>query len=234
MIKINLLDSVTDRPTGVAMVEERVASPLIQTLLLGLTIGGLLILGAGYDFVSSRYEHEAAVRELENQQRINKKMQDVNREQEELQKKTNDIQVRIDAIQKLRAAQQGPGPVLHEIKARFDSVPELYLRSIEQKGTSLTIKGESPNETTVTKFGQSLEFSSGMFTDLSIETAREVVNQSNSGGGKEGAVEDASGARPEVIVFTVKCTYNPPKPTAPAPATAPAVANAAPNQVAKN
>ena len=38
MIKINLLDSVTDRPTGVAMVEDRVSSRGVQTLLLALTV----------------------------------------------------------------------------------------------------------------------------------------------------------------------------------------------------
>jgi Tfp pilus assembly protein PilN len=229
MIKINLLDSVTDRPTGIAMMEERVASPLMQSLLLGLTIGGLLFLGAGYDYFSSRSDNAAAQRELENQQRINKQMLAVNKEQEDLQKKTADIQVRIDAIQKLRAAQQGPGPVLHEIKQRFDGVPELYLKSIEQKGNSLTIKGESPNEAAVTRFGQSLEFSSGLFTDLNIETAREVV-QSRAGTSNAPPSDDPNAAKPEVVTFTVKCVYNPAKSSQPVST----VANAAPNQVAKN
>ena len=57
-----------------------------------------------------------------------------------------DINFRIDAIQKLRGSQQGPGAVLADIKARFDSVPGLYLKSVEQKEGELTIKGESPNE----------------------------------------------------------------------------------------
>ena len=53
MIKINLLESVTDRPKGVALVEEKVSSPRMQSLLLALTIFGLLVLGVGYDYVSS-------------------------------------------------------------------------------------------------------------------------------------------------------------------------------------
>ena len=44
MIKINLLESVTDRPQGVALVEDKVASPRIQTLLLALTVFGLVVL----------------------------------------------------------------------------------------------------------------------------------------------------------------------------------------------
>ena len=94
----------------------------------------------------------------------------VNKEQLELERKAQDIQSRIDAIKRLRESQQGPGSVLREIKSRFDAVPGLYLKSIEQKEGELIVKGESPNEASVTRFGQSMEFSSGLFTNLSIET----------------------------------------------------------------
>jgi Tfp pilus assembly protein PilN len=229
MIKINLLDSITDRPTGVAMVEERVASPRTQTFLLALTVLALLLLGAGYDYVSSRSDHAAKERELENQQRINNQMLAVNKEQGELERKTRDIQVRIDAIQKLKASQQGPGSVLREIKARFDGVPGLYLKSIEQKGGEVTIKGESPNEASVTSFGQSLEFSSGLFTELNIETQREAAVV-QAGQARSTAPDDPNVPKPEVVSFTVKCTYNPVK-DAPA---VPTSGNPAPNHLAKN
>ena len=220
MIKINLLDSVTDRPTGVAMVEDKVSTRGVQTLLLALTVVGLLVLAIGYDYISTQSAHAAAQRELENQQRIERQMLAVNKEQEELQKKTTDIQVRIDAIQKLKASQQGPGAVLREIKARFDNVPGLYLKSIEQKGTELVIKGESPNEASVTRFGQSLEFSSGLFSDLNIETLRALA--------PAGSGDDAHALPVELVNFTVKCNYNAPKGAqAPQP-------TAVPNQVAKN
>lgn len=230
MIKINLLDSVTDRPTGVAMVEDRVASRGVQTLLLALTVFGLLVLAMGSDYISAQSAHAAAQRELENQQRIEKQMIAVNKEQEELQKKTNDIQVRIDAIQKLKASQQGPVAVLREIKARFDNVPGLYLKSIEQKGTDLIIKGESPNEASVTRFGQSLEFSAGLFGDLNIETFRQAYApiQPDAKQGSPAALELVGAPVVEVVGFTVKCSYNVSKSSQtpqPAPAT---------NQVAKN
>ncbi|HEY7786629.1 MAG TPA: PilN domain-containing protein [Pyrinomonadaceae bacterium] len=214
MIKINLLESVTDRPTGVAMVEDKVANPRMQTLLMSLTVFGLLALGAGYDFVSSRSAKETALRELENQKRINQQMMAVNREQAEIEKKANDIQARIDAITKLRDSQQGPSAVLREIKARFDSVPGLYLKSIEQKDGEITIKGESPNETSVTKFGQSLEFSSGLFTNLNIETQREYSSPgaSPAEGGGAAPAADTSFIRSEVVSFTVKCNYTAGKP----------------------
>jgi Tfp pilus assembly protein PilN len=203
MIKINLLESVSDRPTGAAMVEARVANPQVQTLLMALTVFGLLVLGIGYDYVSSKSNHAAAQHELENQRRINQQMLAVNREQAELEKKAQDIQGRIDAIKRLRESQQGPSAVLREIKMRFDSVPGLYLKTLSQQNGELTIMGLSPNESSVTRFGQSLEFSSGLFTNLNIETQREVIQGQAAGSGAEGATAEA-----EVVAFVVKCNYS--------------------------
>lgn len=204
MIKINLIESITDRPSGAAMVEAKVASPRVQTLLLAVTVFGLLFIGMGYDYISSKNAKAAAELELENQRRIQQQMLAVNKEQAELEKKAQDIQGRIDAIKKLRASQQGPSAVLQEIKARFDSVPGLYLKSIEQKDGELTIKGLSPNEMAVTKFGQSLEFSSGLFSNLNIETQRETIQREVEPGAN---ANDPTAPPAEVVAFTVKCNF---------------------------
>lgn len=223
MIKINLLQSITDRPTGAALVESKVATPRTQTLLLALTVFGLLILGAGYDYVNAKSNHDLAQREVETQRRINLQMLAINQEQAELEKKAQDIQGRIDAIKALRQSQQGPSAVLRDIKARFDSVPGLYLKSLEQKDGELTIKGISPNEYAVTRFGQSLEFSSGLFTNLNIETQRELVARESAN--KSPALVDSPLPQLEVISFTVKCSYAKPEVQPPT--------GSASNQVAK-
>ena len=168
MIKVNLLDSVTDRAKGAAAVEDKVANPRTQTIMLGLIVGVLMVLAVGYDYYSSKRNFELAQQELSNQQAINTQMLAVSKEKEELERKTRDIQSRIDAIQKLRASQQGPGNVLRSVKERIDSIPGLYLESVEQRGSELVVKGSSPNEAAVTRFGQSMEFSSGLFSNLSI------------------------------------------------------------------
>src|SRR5690349_11940093 len=225
MIKINLLESVTDRPQGVAAVEDKVASPRMQTLLLALTVFGLMFLAMGYDYVSANMAHTAAQKELDNQKRINQQMIAIQKEQQELEKKTKEIQARIDAIKKLRESQQGPSAVLQEIKARFDAVPGLYLTSIEQKDSEVTIKGESPNEYAVTKFGQSLEFSGGLFSNLNIETQRETAKETGSTSASNAtaaaATGDANVPKPEVVIFTVKASFGSSKvqpQSAPAPA----------------
>jgi len=243
MIKVNLLDSVTDRAKGVAAVEEKVANPRNQTILLALVVFGLLAVGMLYDYYSSSSARDAQIAEKAEQERIKAQMVAVNQERADLAKKTADIQARIDAIQKLRESQQGPGAVLREIKQRFDSVPGLYLKSIELKGSELTIKGESPNEVSVTNFGKSLEFSSGLFTNFSIETLRQeakIENASNtSAGTPAAALEDKDAPKPEVVAFTIKCSYGTPASASPASATPakPATGQPAPpatNQVAKN
>ena len=228
MIKINLLESVTDRPQGVAAVEDKVASPRIQTLLLALTVFGLMLLGMGYDYVSTNMAYTAAQRDLDKEKRLNQQMLAIQKEQMELEKKSKEVQARIDAIKKLRESQQGPSAVLQEIKARFDAVPGLYLTSIENKDGEITIKGESPNEYSVTKFGQSLEFSNGLFSNLSIETQRESAKlpSTTSSGAQAAAANDPNVIKPEVIVFTVKANFgSAKKDSQPVPAPA--------NQVAK-
>ena len=226
MIKINLLESVTDRPQGVAAVEDKVANPRMQTFLLALTVFGLTALAMGYDYVSSNMARSAAQRELDNQKRLEQQMLATQRELTELEKKSKEIQARIDAIKKLRESQQGPSAVLHEIKARFDAVPGLYLTSIENKDGEITIKGESPNEYSVTKFGQSLEFSDGLFSNLNIETQREAAKMptQTSGTAAPGA-NDANVMKPEVVTFTVKASFSASKSQSqPAPAPANQVA----------
>lgn len=209
MIKVNLLESVTDRPQGVALVEDKVASPRFQTLLLALTVFGLMVLGMGYDYVSTNSALTAAQKELQKEQTINHQMLAFQKEQQELEKKSKEIQARIDAIKKLRESQQGPSAVLQEIKMRFDAVPGLYLTAIEQKDGEVTIKGESPNEYSVTKFGQSLEFSGGLFSNLNIETQREFAKEVKDSAPTAGAaaVNDADAVKPEVVVFTVKASF---------------------------
>src|ERR1051326_8809626 len=106
MIKINLLESVTDRPQGVAAVEEKVASPRIQTLLLAMTVFGLMVLAMGYDYVSSNMAHTAAQKELDNQKRINQQMLAIQKEQQELDKKTKEIQAQKELDNQKRINQQ--------------------------------------------------------------------------------------------------------------------------------
>ncbi|HEX8163744.1 MAG TPA: PilN domain-containing protein [Pyrinomonadaceae bacterium] len=209
MIRVNLLESVTDRNGGsVAAVEARVSSPRGQGLLAALVVAGLLVSGVTFDWVSARGARAEAQAELQRQQEVAARMEAIKKEMAELEKRTQEVQTRIDAIKKLRSSQQGPVAVLSAVNDRLPRVADFRLESIEQKGDDLTIKGDSPDEAAVTQFGRSMEFSSGLFANVSIETKRDPLDVP-----KEALPAPVKGApeppKPTTVSFTVKCKYAP-------------------------
>jgi Tfp pilus assembly protein PilN len=214
MIKVNLLDSVTERHSSAAVVEESVANPAARFWLLGAAACGVLGLAMVFDYFSASASQAKAKAELEKQQQVAAQMAQVNKEQAELEKKLKDIQSRIDVIKQLRTSQQGPVSLLSDINARIPSDPNFRLDSIEQKGGELTIVGQSPNEYAVTQFGRSLEFSDGLFLNVSLEAERKPVDITAADYTPADGPVDLS-VKPEVFKFTLKCRYGP---NGPAPA----------------
>jgi Tfp pilus assembly protein PilN len=215
MIRINLLESITDKPTNHAvLVEKKISNPVSRLLLLTGITGALLVVGIGFDYLSASSAKASAEQELENQKQIAKQMESVMKEQEELKNKIKDIDDRITAIKELRANQMGPSAVLEALRERIGSSPGLYLESVEQKGNQLTIKGNSPDEYVVTSFGRSLEFSSGLFTNLNIETQRKEV-QPTQVADKSGVVGGDQQKLPETVNFSIRCDYTPSKASQP-------------------
>lgn len=228
MIKVNLLDSVTERVSSVAAVEEKVANPAARMWILCAAVFVLLGMGMLFDYVSASASQARANEELEKQQLIAAQMAAVNKEQAELEQKLKSINTRIDAIKRLRASQQGPVGLLSELNSRIPTDPDFRLETVEQKGGEIIIEGQSPNEYAVTAFGRSLEFSNGLFQSVNIEAERKEI---------EIKPEDLTGQtydvdlalKPEVFRFKIKCKYGPATPPPPPPAPGqPAPAGAAP------
>lgn len=236
MIKINLLNSVTERQdSAVLAVDRKVASPASRLLLMSLAALFLLAVVSGWDVISTQMALADAKHQLEEQKQIEKELEVVIKEQKELEEKIAAIDARIEAIKMLRSSQAGPVAVLEAMRERIAMVPGLYLKSIEQTGDQITINGNSPDESAVTQFGRSLEFSNGLFSNLSIETVREEkVNESVV------AVTGSEKPKVQVVNFVIKTAYTPSK-AAGAPGMSPTTASAtAPGaaasavQVAKN
>jgi len=235
MIKINLLNSVTERQIGaIGAVDRKVSSPATRLVLMSLSVVFLLLAVVGWDVISSQMAKADMEKQLDEQKQIAQELDAMMKEQKELEDKIKSIDMRIEAIKKLRAEQAGPSAVLEALRERIAMVPGLYLQSVEQAGEQMTIKGNSPDEAAVTQFGRSLEFSNGLFSNLNIETVRqEVANQ------QAVATKTGEQAKLNVINFTVKTAYTPSKaasgnnatPTnasatgAPAPAAAQSVKN---------
>lgn len=240
MIKINLLNSVTDRQNGTAaVVDRKVSSPTSRLALMSIVAAVLLAAVIGWDVISTQMAKTAAQAELDAQKTRAAELEVVMNEQKELEAKINNIDARINAIKNLRASQAGPSAVLDALRERIAMTPGLYLESVEQSGETITIKGNSPDEAQVTQFGRSLEFSNGLFSNLNIETQRaEVANQAAP---QRTSVSGTETPMVKLVNFTVKCAYTPSKaPNAPGATTAanqtpaPAQGAPAPPQVAKN
>ena len=242
MIKVNLLNSVTERQGGaIDAVDRRVGSPGTRLLLMTLAVGFFTFAVIGWDIISTQMAKAAAEQELATQKQIGAELEVVMNEQKDLEAKIKSIDTRIQAIKDLRASQAGPSAVLEAMRERSNMVPGLYLESVEQTADQLTFKGNSPDEAQVTNFGRSLEFSNGLFSNLNIETKRaDVVNAQAAA--KPGQNPDAN--KMQIVNFTIKCAYTPSKAASPnangattasaqTPASAP-TQGGAPVQVAKN
>jgi Tfp pilus assembly protein PilN len=234
MIKINLLNSVTERQGGaVVAVDRKVASPATRLLLMTLSVGFLLVAFVAWDVISTQWAKAEAERQLEEQKQIAVELEAVMKEQKELETKIAAIDARIAAIKKLREEQKGPSAVLEALRERIAMTPGLYLKTVEQKGATVEISGNSPNEDAVTQFGRSLEFSNGLFSNLNIETKREeVANQlASATAGKEAP-------KVNLVNFKITAGYNSSKGGADTSMTASGqngrATPAAPVQVAKN
>ena len=191
-------------------VDRKVGSPASRLLLLTLAVGFMLAAVIGWDVISTQMAKADAEQRLEEQKQIEKELEAVIKEQKELEDKIAAIDKRIAAIKKLRDEQKGPSAVLEAFRERISMVPGIYLQSIEQKGEQIEIKGNSPDESQVTQFGRSLEFSNGLFSNMNIETKRDEVRN-------EAVVASASGsqnkdaAKVNVVNFTIKMAYTPSK-----------------------
>ena len=109
MIKINLLNSVTERQGGaVVAVDRKISSAGSRFVLLSIVVTVLLAAVIGWDVISTQMAKTEAMRQLDEQKRIAADLEIVMNEQKELEAKIANIDGRIEAIKKLRASQAGP------------------------------------------------------------------------------------------------------------------------------
>jgi Tfp pilus assembly protein PilN len=212
MIKINLLNSVTERQGGaVVAVDRKISNPMSRLLLMSLAVGFLLAAVIGWDVISTQMAKNQAEADLAEQKQIATELEAVLKEQKELETRIKNIDMRIEAIKKLRASQAGPSAVLEALRERIAMVPGLYLESVEQTGDQLTIKGNSPDEQAVTQFGRSLEFSGGLFSNLSIETQRKEEQSQTISAAPTTNPQNSEANKLVLVGFSIRCAYTPSK-----------------------
>ena len=88
MIKINLLNSVTERQGGAAVaVDRKLSSPMSRLLLMSIAVACLLAMVVGFDVITSTMAKSKAEEELVEQKRIEQELAAVLKEQKELTKR---------------------------------------------------------------------------------------------------------------------------------------------------
>lgn len=240
MIKINLLNSVTERQSGVVIaVDRKVTSPASRLAVMSIVVFFLLTALVGWDVIDSNMARTEAERQRAEQKTIAAELEIVMAEQKELEGKIAGIDARIEAIKKLRASQAGPQAVLDAMRERIAMFPGLYLESIEQGANGIVVSGSSPDESQVTQFGRSLEFSNGLFSDLNIETTRNAIVNQNAP--TKTLADGGEAPKVEIVNFKVRCAYTPEKAAGANSGTNPTTASAQspatpaqPAQIAKN
>lgn len=89
MIKINLLESVTDRQNGTAVaVEKKIASPASRMLMMALAVAGLLLAVIAFDVISTQRAKANAEQELAAEKQKALELEAVMKEQKELEAKS--------------------------------------------------------------------------------------------------------------------------------------------------
>src|SRR5438552_3414342 len=120
MIKINLLNSVTDRQNStVAAVDRKVSSPVSRFALMAVVVTMMTAAIIGWDVISTQMAKTDAEQQLDEQKRIAAELETVMNEQKDLEQKIAAVDSRIEAIKKLRNSQAGPSAVLEAMKERI-------------------------------------------------------------------------------------------------------------------
>ena len=103
MIKINLLNSVTERQGGaVVAVDRKIGSPTSRVILMSMVVAVLLAAVIGWDVISTQMAKTEAGHRLDEQKQLAAELETVMNEQKDLEQKIQNIDTRIDAIKKLR------------------------------------------------------------------------------------------------------------------------------------
>ncbi len=190
MPKINLLQQATSESTS-----SKASSISAQTGQL-IVMVGVVVLGVVSWLVYSWYvtdlENKKVKEDLANEQKVAAELAKLKEDADKLQKQITLVENRVKVIKQLRAEQRGPVAVLSNIN---ELIPiGMKLDSVTQRGSAMTIVGNTSTEALITSFAKDLEFSRGLFTSIEIQTEQ----------------QPGTATTEPITKFTIRCVYNPP------------------------
>jgi type IV pilus assembly protein PilN len=217
MIRINLLG-------GERQVKKKATFDLGRRLTLACSL--ILVVaaaGIGYWYWSLQQRSARVDDDIARAQREQLRLQSIIREVNEFEQERAALQQRVQLIQQLRSGQSIPVQLLDVVSK---SVPDmLWLTDLEQKGSDVTIQGQS---TTLISLS---DFVGNLGNATLLQKPIEIVNSTVETVTPTGQAADKNATGVDLIKFTVKATLaNGPKtpPTATGRAGGPGTAPAPP------
>lgn len=232
MIRVNLLEGTAEHRVSVQ--KTKVAARRGQQLFMVAAALVVCLIALGFDHLWTTSAHTSAQSELDHEQEVAKKLEADVQKKNEIEAEMKQVDERIKVIKQLRAEQKGPVALMSAINERMPGGPaDFRLEQITQSGSHLKIIGTSINQQVIADFARQLEFSNGLFSNLSptIESqevkTEDVADRKEADKGdkadkekekaeKKDAKKDADkAAEPpptaRVFKFTIDCDYNKPR-----------------------
>jgi type IV pilus assembly protein PilN len=185
MIRINLL--ATERRAAKA------ASPGIQAgqkmMVIGSLVLVLTVVGVGWRYWAIGQEKAQVVREIETAQREEARLQEILKQVQEFENRRKMLEARVLLIDELRKGQSAP---VHMVDQISKALPDMtWLTSLQQNGYTLTMQGRCLTLTSLSDFIGNLESSRYFIRPV------EIIETTT----------DADGKGPELILFTIRGTF---------------------------
>ena len=201
MIKVNLLEGTAEQ--RVTMQRTKVAARRGQQLFMLFAALIVFAIAIGGDALYTNKTSARANADLEREKVVEKQLQADLARKEELENDIKQVDERNKVIKQLRAEQKGPVAMLSAINERIPSdISDFSLETILQKESHLELTGSTTTQLALSEFVRRLEFSDGLFTNVSFS----IIGQED----RERKVE-ATEEPLRKFQFKISCDYNKPR-----------------------
>ena len=205
MIRVNLLEGTAEQRVSVQ--KTKVAARRGQQIFMIASALMVFLIAIGVDHLWTNNAHAEATEILKSEEEVAERLKADIARKDQLEAELKQVEERIKVIKQLRAEQKGPVALMSAINERMPGgQADFRLMSVTQKGNQLQIIGTSLNQQIVADFLKQLEFSNGLFSNLTLNIEGKEIKPEDAGDKKADSEEMV-----RVYLFKIDCTYNKPR-----------------------
>ena len=205
MIRVNLLEGTAEQRVSVQ--KTKVAARRGQQVFMIASALMVFLIAIGVDHLWTNNAHAEAQEILKTEEEVAERLKADIERKNQLEAELKQVEERLKVIKQLRAEQKGPVALMSAINERMPGgQADFRLMSVTQKGNQLQIIGTSLNQQIVADFLKQLEFSNGLFSNLTLNFEAKEVKPEDPGDTNSDSEEMV-----RVYMFKIDCTYNKPR-----------------------